>query len=167
MNLRVWRCEMRAYQQAHTVLRMPRCEDVRIQGYDDVRMQLYQSAYRSHKPKVWGYEDARMQAHTNMSIWGWEDARIKGNTHESEDMRMQGYQQTRMNLRVWDVRMRGYKQTHTNLGIWHKDVRMWGYEDTSTWVYEDVRMQGCKQTQMNLRISGCEDARMLASTNEP
>ena len=31
---------------------------------------------------------------------------------------------------------------------------------------ENMRMEGCKQGHMNLRISGCNDARILASTDK-
>ena len=117
------------------------------------------------------------------TLWP-EDVRILASTHKPEDTRMWGCEDK--NKRIWtedmsmwvckytnkhtgtweyeDVRMQGYKQTHMNL-------RIWGCKDTSkhtwTWEYEDMRMQGYKQAHMNLKMWGCEDARIQASTHEP
>ena len=68
-----------------------------------------------------------------------------------------------------DTRMWGSKDT--NKRNEPKGMRMWGCKYTSkhtwTWGYEDVRMRGYKLTHMNFRISGCEDARIEANTQEP
>ena len=81
---------------------------------------------------------------------------------------MQGYQQTYMNLRIWDMRMQGYKEAHMNLRIWGcknasiqanayepEDMRMWGCKDpskyTRNWGHDDAEIQA---EHMNLKIRG-------------
>ena len=125
--------------------------------YQDLRMQGNQQAPEVHEPKdmtVWGCEDNyKHPEYINLRICGWEDVRIPTSTRSTwtwgyEDLRMWGYQQA---SRVHEP----------------KDMRMWGYEDTSKHARpEDMRMQGCKWMRMNLRIWGCKDARIQASTNE-
>ena len=82
--------------------------------------------------------------------------------HERKDMRMWGCNDTNkhseyMNLRTWGVRKRGCQQARR--AHQPKDKRMWGYEvaTISTPEPEDMRMQGLKWGQMNLRIWGCRD----------
>ena len=48
--------------------------------------------------------------------------------------------------------MRGYNQIHGNL---------------STWGYADARMKASTHETEDIRISGCQDVRVLGDTQEP
>ena len=129
---------------------------------------------------------SRTYWHIYLRIRGCENARITTSTHEPKNTRMWRCRYTSKRTWTWgheDVRMRGYKQAHMNLrirvcedaGIQEsahepEDMRMWGCKVTSkhtwTWGYDYVRMQGYKQAHMNLRTWVCKDARIQATTHE-
>ena len=108
-----------------------------------------------------------------------EDVSILASAHKLKDTRMRGCEDTK---RTWtgryeNVRMQGYKQPHMNMRIWGcKDIltlmnlRIWGCKgagiQASTQELDDSRMQGYKQGRMNPSIWGCKDVKMQASTHE-
>ena len=90
-----------------------------------------------------------------------EDVSILASAHKLKDTRMRGCEDTK---RTWtgryeNVRMQGYKQPHMNM-------RICAGIQASTQELDDSRMQGYKQGRMNPSIWGCKDVKMQASTHE-
>ena len=107
---------MRGYQQAPRVhepkdMRMWGCKDtnkhqeyMNLKTYEGARIRGYQQAPGVHEPK-------------DMRTWGYQQA---DRVHEPKDKRMWVYEVTSKHTRTWgyeDVRMRGYKQVHINIRI--------------------------------------------------
>ena len=87
---------------------------------------------------------------------------------ENEDVRMVDYQQAPRvhqlkNMRMWVSEDTNKHIEHTSLSIreW-KDMSLLG----TTHEPDDMRMQGYKWGHMHLRIWGCKDAMIQASTHE-
>ena len=146
-----------------------------------MREYNYPFVLRTHWP-----EDVSILASTHepedTRMWGCEDTNKHRWTRGSEDVRMQGYKQAHMNLRIWDARLRVYKPTLMNLKIWgcedartrastHEsaDMRMQACKQGHMIQarYKEVRVRGYKQVHTNLRKWGCKDARIQGSAQEP